>query len=237
MGKRWTKWQPGTKHGLLTVLEFLPGRKALCQCSCGNKVEVYLYDLRPGRHLSCGCMQQAKKPYSTRLRKAWDSMHRRCTDEHWRDYSMFGGRGIVVCEEWKEYKAFELWALTHGYSDKEKTVLRRINIDGNYTPDNCEWVSKTHKLKTSSRTHQYKGVCLAEFCRNNDINYANAIYWYKKGEESFTRFVEKQKLLTHVSLLQETIEELNKEVQKLKSSIQKDESEQHIVEHTSVGSI
>lgn len=57
-------------------------------------------------------------------------MHQRCENERNHAYLYYGGRGICVCEEWKDYTVFREWALSHGYS--ESLIIDRINNDGNY---------------------------------------------------------------------------------------------------------
>ena len=75
----------------------------------------------------------------TRLHKIWGSMHERCEREKHLHFSDYGGRGISVCEEWKEYIPFAAWARNNGYADN--LTLDRINVNGNYEPTNCRWVT------------------------------------------------------------------------------------------------
>jgi hypothetical protein len=65
------------------------------------------------------------------------------------EYVWYGGKGVVVCSLWyEEFLIFKKWALTTGYS-KELTI-DRVNTDGNYSPDNCRWVSM--QIQTRNRT-------------------------------------------------------------------------------------
>ena len=74
-------------------------------------------------------------------------------------YNQYGGRGITVCDEWKDnYNSFLSWSLNNGYTDE--LTIERIDVNGNYTPDNCKFItmSEQTKNKTVSRFYKYKGV-------------------------------------------------------------------------------
>ena len=103
-------------------------------------------------------MPRKNKP--PRLLNIWDSMKQRCYNKNHEAYSRYGGRGVSVCEEWRnDSRAFREWAVTHGYRDD--LTLDRIDVNGNYCPDNCRWVTRkeqnnnrrdNHKLTLNGRT-------------------------------------------------------------------------------------
>ena len=72
-------------------------------------------------------------------------MHYRCTNPNIVRYERYGGRGIRVCDQWKEYKVFKEWALSNGYTDN--LTIDRIDSDGNYEPNNCQWLTKSENTR------------------------------------------------------------------------------------------
>lgn len=88
-----------------------------------------------------------------KLYDIWHGMIRRCHDPRRKDYPKYGGRGIKVCDEWREsYSVFEKWAIAHGY--KEGMTLDRINNKHGYSPLNCRWLS-TRNQSYNRKTNHY----------------------------------------------------------------------------------
>lgn len=109
----------------------------------------------------------------TRLFKIWDNMIQRCTNEKYPRFGNYGGRGIFVCDEWKEYATFSTWAKASGYSD-DLTIDRKDNNKG-YFPDNCRWVSyeaQNNNQRSNYRiTYHNATHTLAEWAKILEINY------------------------------------------------------------------
>jgi hypothetical protein len=83
-----------------------------------------------------------------KLYRAWINMFVRCSNPNNRSYHRYGGRGIRICAEWVDYEVFRDWAKSSGY--QEGLVLDRRNNDGNYTPENCRWITLTESLRNTS---------------------------------------------------------------------------------------
>lgn len=92
-----------------------------------------------------------------RIYNIWRNMWHRCTKPTDTNYRNYGERGISVCEEWKDPKVFADWAYKNGYSDS--LTIDRIDVNGNYEPRNCRWVTYTAQAnnKTNNVLIEYNG--------------------------------------------------------------------------------
>ena len=86
----------------------------------------------------------------TRIYNTWKNMLERCTNPNHKNYCIYGGRGITVCDEWSSsFEAFFEWAVNNGYDDK--LSLDRVNVDMGYNPSNCRWVTQKEQCNNTHR--------------------------------------------------------------------------------------
>ena len=173
----------------------------LCKCDCGNECVVRSIHLRTGYVQSCGCLKLKQKGNTAkRLWKVWDAMIHRCENEKDRHYSDYGGRGIKVCDKWHSYDNFESWALSSGYDPDapfSKCTLDRIEVNGNYEPDNCRQVDQQTQTNNTRRNRYltYRGVkhTFAEWSRIYNLSNGYIASRVNKGmtaEEIFDQLEE-----------------------------------------------
>jgi len=132
----------------------------LCRCTCGSELIVSGSNLRSGNSKSCGCLKiesavrshTKHSGYGSRLYRTWSGIKTRCSNENRDDYRNYGGRGITICEEWSDsFEKFREWSIANGY-DETLTIDRKDN-NGNYEPDNCQWVTFTVNCNNKRNNH------------------------------------------------------------------------------------
>lgn len=152
----------GQKFGRLTV-QSKHGHRGkdvtwLCLCDCGNQVIASGSDLKSGNTKSCGCFQReqatianTKHGGSSRHRKEtlyarWEGIKKRCYLPSCKSYKDYGGRGIKMCDEWRnDYNSFKEWAMANGF--EPHLTIERIDVDGDYCPENCTWIPKSEQSR------------------------------------------------------------------------------------------
>lgn len=158
-----------TKHGKIMVK---------CLCDCGNKKEIQVSTILNGHSKSCGCIKN--KPVhggcagykKSPTYSSYQAMKSRCLNQNDPMFYLYGGRGISICDKWKN--SFEEFQKDMGYRPANKT-LERKNTNGNYEPCNCVWITAKDQAR-NRRTNKHftvRGIngCLAFLCEHFGVPY------------------------------------------------------------------
>jgi hypothetical protein len=152
-------------------------RLAEYRCSCGKAFETRVAYVRRGNVVSCGCYRAAVKAYFvqhgrlhgesvharggvTKEYTAWVGMKKRCHNPTADQYPNYGGRGIIVCEKWRN--SYEAFLLDVGRAPSRRHTIDRINSNGNYEPGNCRWATPVEQSRNRRITRRLEidGVVL-----------------------------------------------------------------------------
>lgn len=198
----------GNRYGRLEVLRISDkrvGRKTfwVCKCDCGNEKTVRSDSL--GKINSCGCLKKERDIVNLRITNnheltyhdaysRWNAMVYRCENPKSSAYKSYGGRGIKVCEEWKDAKTFMKWADENGF--RKDLTLERIDVDGDYEPSNCKWIpmEEQHYNKTTSVFVEYEGerLTVMQWAHKLGIPHSRVSSYKRKGIK-FESIIEKYK--------------------------------------------
>lgn len=127
-----------------------------CRCDCGAITFATRTSLLRGHKRSCGCLMRescgnrSRKHglYKDRIYHIFYGMKQRCENPKSPAYEHYGGRGIQV--KWKDWQSFREWALANGYEDG--LTLDRIDVNGNYEPSNCRWITHAEQMRNTRKT-------------------------------------------------------------------------------------
>ena len=174
----------GQRFGKLVVIKRSKhegkGAKWFCKCDCGKETIVFSANLLKKHTMSCGCLKfkkgkNLKHGYSkTKLGYIYSSIKDRCFREKCKEYKFYGGRGITMCDNWKNNPlTFFNWAISNGY--KEGLTIDRIDVNGNYEPSNCRWITRTEQSKNKRTnvfiTYKNETHILSEWSKIAGIDY------------------------------------------------------------------
>lgn len=188
----------GKRFHKLLVLEKVNNQNSKtawkCLCDCGNITFVITSNLTCNRIKSCGCLKNEKlierntshNQRHTNLYEVWKSMKQRCFNPNNKSYKNYGGRGITICDEWKNsFTSFYNWSMENGY--KQGLTIDRINNNFNYCPENCRW-SDRFVQANNSRWNKHiiingKDDTLANWLRFYNLSYDK---YYKRIKQGFS---------------------------------------------------
>lgn len=201
----------GEKYGRLTIIGELEhngrSRKVIvkCECQISTIKSVLLSSLKNGETKSCGCWsrESAKLRATTHgmtkhpLYRIWAGIIKRCTNPKNHAYKNYGGRNIIVCEEWRKFENF--------YADMHKTYkaglsIDRIDNDKGYSKDNCQWATNAQQVRnrrmTIFITMNGETKCVKDWATQTNVDYKKSIVRIHKGESPYLIFnIEKNEVV------------------------------------------
>ena len=186
----------GTKFSRWTVIKLEKIIKSqyfwLCKCDCGNDKVVRESDLKRGKSKSCKCLRgenlallntklkSTHKKCKTTEYKSWSSIKSRCLNKKDKDYHNYGGRGITICENWKN--SFENFLKDMGTKPNNEYSIDRINNNLGYFKENCKWANSKEQAR-----NRRKNVIV--------LNLETGIYYNTLSEASETYHLTKSTFL------------------------------------------
>jgi hypothetical protein len=183
MGKTTKQYMIGKKYGILTVISEIETRNKRghimynVKCDCGKEKKVLGSSLRRGASRSCNkcsLLTGSHGMWKSREFSIWQSMKDRCYNPNNLRYKNYGGRGIAVCDRWKN--SFINFYIDMGES--KSLTIDRIDVNGNYEPSNCRWSNpKTQaRNRTNNKLYTYlnETFCVSEWCEK--LNMATSTF-------------------------------------------------------------
>lgn len=177
--------ETGQRFGRLSIVREGPrtaaGKRSwVCRCECGNEVTIQQSNLTTGNTTSCGCYRVETTVERVRTHgqsqspeyHAWVNMRARCFNPKSGFYPSYGGRGITVCDRWRD--SFETFLADVGPRPSGDHSLDRIDVDGDYEPGNVRWATKEGQAqnKRDNRRVTVKGETktVAEWARELGVS-------------------------------------------------------------------
>jgi hypothetical protein len=151
------------KYNRLSIIEIIPGKnkKVKCVCDCGNTGTYILSNVKSGKTKSCGCLYKESRGKQgfcnishghtgTAEYICWKSIKARCYNKNRKDFYLYGGRGIVVCDRW--INSYQNFFIDMGKKPSPEYSIDRIDVNGNYEPSNCRWATPTEQRLNQRKT-------------------------------------------------------------------------------------
>lgn len=196
----------GRRYGRLTVVSFHDMEKSrarwLCNCECGNVVVARSGALQRGSKQSCGCLLpyvngvlnrthgQGHPKARTSEYRTWEGLQQRCCNPSYHSFANYGGRGITVCDRWRNGEGgigpFECFIADMGMKPSALHSIDRVDVDGHYSPENCRWATPKQQSRNRRDCHYVecagRRMALIEACEVSGVKYTLVQQRIARGE-------------------------------------------------------
>ncbi len=143
-----------------------------CRCACGSTADIYTSHLSAGDTVDCGCSKV--RLHDDPIYAVWCAMKQRCLNPKDRGYRRYGGRGITMCDRWQS--SFHAFKEDMGPKPSLKHTVERLDNNGPYSPENCEWrtMKEQCKNKRSNVLVEYNGkkITVKELSEDTGLSYS-----------------------------------------------------------------
>ena len=167
---------------------------------CNKRMEIREDYFPKHTGICIGCQKKNNKNNKihgrshTRLYRIWCCMKGRCLNKSNTAYKDYGDRGIRICDEWqKNFMNFYDWAINNGYEDN--LSIDRINVNGNYEPSNCRWLTMKTQENNKRNNHyiEYKGKNMTISELSELLNIHPSTLWHRiKNNQQIDKPVRKK---------------------------------------------
>lgn len=185
----------GQRFGRLTVVERAPNNQGqtrwLCHCDCGTERNVNAGSLQAGLTLSCGCLGRERRIKSltkhglarSPQNRVWSAIKDRCLNPNDHGFASYGGRGITICDRWRD--SFAAFYADMGPRPSPGLAVERIDNDGPYSPENCRWATQIEQCNNTRRnvwlTYAERTQTVAQWSRETGIGSPTIRWRLKQG--------------------------------------------------------
>lgn len=188
----------GQQFGRLTVINRHPENakdgqaRWNCECDCGNGITVTARYLKEGTTRSCGCLAAEVRLVHSQTHglsnsseyRVWQGIKKRCYNPTHQYYHNYGGRGITMCDEWKN--SFEAFYKDMGPRPSLEYTIEREDSDLGYYKGNCRWATRLEQGNNTRRNVYYEfdgeRKTLSAWCRELNLNYKAMHYQLSSGK-------------------------------------------------------
>lgn len=195
------KYKQGQRFGNVVLLNLIGGGLWRLKCDCGREFISKPYPYKVGINYTCGecssrggLIKTVHDMSRTNIYHIWLGMKRRCNNPNYKNYYLYGGRGIKVCERWNN--SFESFYADMGDRPSKGYSLDRIDVNGDYCPENCRWATWKEQCNNTRRTIYltHNGVTrpITEWCEIYGIPQRTAHGRYRSGYPFEKIFSKKQ---------------------------------------------